>query len=211
MKTRIVVIRHGETEWNNGGIVQGQLDSPLTALGRMQAQAVARRLKNERLDLLYSSDLGRAMETAQPIADATGHTIHLEPRIREKHFGVLQGLSREQFAAKDAEASAAFLRNDPDYVLPGGESTRGFLHRVTSAYHDLAAKHRGQTIVTVSHGGVVAMLFRAACGVPLTAGRKFSLYNASYNVFTIEGDALQIETWGDISHLASLNTSVDFE
>ena len=95
-RTQIVIVRHGQTEWNIRGIRQGYLDSPLTARGMAQAKALAQRLAREKFTALYSSDLGRAVQTAQEIADVTGHTIVTDARLRERHLGILQGLNAEE-------------------------------------------------------------------------------------------------------------------
>src|SRR5512143_2700333 len=121
---RIIAIRHGETEWNALGREQGQLDSPLTALGVEQAEAIARRLRRQAFSALYSSDLGRALQTAEIVARATGASIEVDPGLRERHTGIFQGMTKEQMAALYPVEYAAY-RSDPySYQVPGGESGR---------------------------------------------------------------------------------------
>src|SRR5262249_32105907 len=152
--TSFVVIRHGETEWNVANRVQGHGDSRLTAAGRAQARSLAQRLASEHFDLLVCSDLGRALETARPLAEATGHAIQRDARLRERNFGEGEGLSYEEIgkrypgafpkhAVTPAQAGAQFSETeadiDPDYAIPGGESRRQFHERVAAAFDSLAA------------------------------------------------------------------------
>src|SRR5688500_9825999 len=112
-RTRVIVVRHGETAWNNEKRWQGHLDSPLTAKGLSQAQALARRLSGERFSALYTSDLGRAYQTAQLIAAATGHSVVLDSRLRERKLGVFQGLTSEEIRAVHAEEYELYRIRDP--------------------------------------------------------------------------------------------------
>src|SRR5215217_8566820 len=96
MKTELILLRHGETEWNALGLLQGHRDSPLSAEGLRQADALAARLATVSFSALYSSDLGRALQTAGRIAARTGHQVHADARLRERGLGVLEGLTREE-------------------------------------------------------------------------------------------------------------------
>ena len=99
-RTQLIIVRHGQTEWNLKLIRQGHLDSPLTEMGLAQARALGERLALETFTALYSSDLGRAVQTAQLIAAATGHTIVTDPRLRERHLGIFQGLNGDELREK---------------------------------------------------------------------------------------------------------------
>ena len=120
--THIILVRHGETLWNLEGRRQGQADSPLTPLGIAQAQAIAERLADEPVDALYSSDLTRALVTAGHVGAACGLPVIADARLREKSFGVLEGLQYAEVQAKYPEVSAQVERKSPDYVPPGGEA-----------------------------------------------------------------------------------------
>jgi probable phosphoglycerate mutase len=122
--TTLLAIRHGETVWNVEERFQGHEDSPLTVNGRRQVDALGRRLQGMAIDTMISSDLGRARESAAIIADYTGHTVAVDHRLRERHYGVLEGLSLPEIKAAHAEVLAQFNADDPDYVIPGGESHR---------------------------------------------------------------------------------------
>src|ERR1700741_5197597 len=201
-RTQVILVRHGETEWNIARIRQGHLDSRLTEKGIAQAQALAHRLAREKLTALYSSDLGRAVQTAMAIADLTGHEIVTDVRLRERHLGIFQGLNGDEIVAKYPEERRQFRTLGPDYVIPGGESMRQQVSRNVAYLNELAAKHHGEQVVVVTHGGVVSGFFRHTLEIPLEAPRRFEFVNAGINVFAREEEIWMLLTWGDVSHLA---------
>jgi len=199
--THLIAIRHGETEWNSQGRFQGQRNSVLNAAGLAQAEALGERLAGERFDLLLSSDLGRALQTASAIAMRTGHEIVVEPRLRERRMGIFQGLTPAEVEARYPDEYVRFRSHDPDYVIPEGESMRQLQERSVACITELAARHAGLTLAAVTHGGVLAMLYRHARAMPLEAPRDFPLHNAGVNRFRHRLGAWQLQTWGDIDHL----------
>jgi probable phosphoglycerate mutase len=201
-RTNVIIVRHGQTEWNIAGIRQGHLDSRLTEKGLTQAKALAQRLGRERFTALYSSDLGRAVQTAMAIADVTCHEIVTDARLRERHLGIFQGLTADEIMAKYPEERRQFRTLGPDYVIPGGESMRQQVERNVEYLNELARKHRGEQIVVVTHGGVVSGFFRHTLAIPLDAPRRFEFVNAGLNLFAREEENWILLTWGDVSHLA---------
>jgi len=199
--TQLIAIRHGETEWNSQGRFQGHLNSVLNRAGQAQAEALGEYLVRERFDLLLSSDLGRALETASAIAMRTGHEIVVEPRLRERRMGIFQGLTPDEAQARYPEAYARFRSHDPDYVIPEGESTRQLFERSVACFTELAERHAGLTLATVTHGGVLAMLYRHARAMPLEAPRDFPLHNTGINRFRHRLGAWQLQSWGEVGHL----------
>ncbi|HXJ76547.1 MAG TPA: histidine phosphatase family protein [Candidatus Dormibacteraeota bacterium] len=199
--TRLIILRHGETTWNREGRFQGHLDSPLTPAGLEQAHALARRLTDCAFTALYSSDLGRAEATARIIAEATGQTVRLDCRLRERNLGVLQGLLLQEAREKFPDAYALFKHGGVDEIVPGGESTRQRCDSIMACVSDLAKRHRGEQIVVVTHGGSLSCLIRYVLGIELDAPRRFSRPNASWNVFVHRAGHWFLETWGDTSHL----------
>jgi probable phosphoglycerate mutase len=199
--TLLIAIRHGETEWNSEGRFQGHLNSVLNEEGLAQAQALGERLAAERFDLLLSSDLGRALETASAIAMRSGHEIVVEPRLRERRMGIFQGLTPAEVQARYPGEYARFNSRDPDYVIPQGESMRQLLERSVACFTELAERHAGLTLATVTHGGVLAMLYRHAMAMPLDTPRDFALHNTGVNRFRHRSGAWQLQSWGDIAHL----------
>ena len=150
---RIIAIRHGETEWNAAGREQGQLDSPLTARGVKQASAIAERLKRYRFAALYSSDLGRALQTAEIVAQATGAGIAVDPGLRERNTGIFQGMTKAEMAERHPREYAAYSGDPYGYKIPGGESGQQRSERSVRVFNALADRHAEDTIVVITHGG----------------------------------------------------------
>ena len=201
-RTQIIIVRHGQTEWNIKGIPQGYLDSPLTPRGLAQAKALGQRLARENFTALYSSDLGRAVQTAVEISNVTGHGIITDARLRERHLGIFQGLNGEEIVAKYPEERRLMRSQGPGYVIPGGESMVQQVERNIACLNELAARHEGEQIVVVTHGGVVSAFFRHTLEISLEAPRRFEFVNAGINVFVRDEGNWMLLTWGDVSHLA---------
>ena len=201
-RTQVIIVRHGQTQWNIRKIRQGHLDSDLTYKGVAQAQALGQRLALESFTALYCSDLGRALQTADMITAVTGHKIITDVRLRERHLGIFQGLSGDEIKDKYPEEYHLHRTLGPNYVIPGGESVRQQIERNVSCLDEIAMRHSGEKVVVVTHGGVVSGLFRHALNIPLEAPRRFEFVNAGLNVFAYEKGNWILRTWGDVSHLA---------
>jgi len=199
--TRLILVRHGESVWNLEGRYQGQLDSRLTPKGLAQSGALAARLAGHKFVALYSSDLGRAMQTAEVIAEQTGHRILTDSRLRERHLGIFQSLSKKEIKQKFAEEYRLFKAADPHYVVPGGESASQACTRMRGCLEELARRHVGESMAVVAHGGVLSVLFRHTLMLTLEAPRRFERRNASWNAFRCDDGKWVVETWGDVSHL----------
>jgi probable phosphoglycerate mutase len=199
--SRLILIRHGETEWNRERRMQGHADSPLSDKGMRQAILLAQRMKKIEFTAFYSSDSGRACETARFITDATGRPVLLEPRLRERNFGVFEGLTGPEMQERHPEAYARFRNREPDYVVPGGESARAFRDRALDCLAEIATRHVNELVVVVTHGLVCDIAYRAAYGIDLMAPRNFELVNAGINRFRFDGAAWHCEVWGDAGHL----------
>jgi probable phosphoglycerate mutase len=200
-RMQVIIVRHGQTQWNIRKIRQGHLDSELTERGLAQAQALGQRLVRESFTALYSSDLGRALHTARMIASVTGHEIITDVRLRERHLGIFQGLSGDEIKEKHPEEYHLHRTLGPNYAIPGGESVRQQVARNVDFFNELALRHMGEKVVVVTHGGVVSGLFRHALNIPLDAPRRFEFVNAGLNVFAYEEGNWILRTWGDVSHL----------
>jgi 2,3-bisphosphoglycerate-dependent phosphoglycerate mutase len=200
--TQILLVRHGETLWNQQGRMQGQHDSPLTATGLHQARQLARRLAQTPFAALYSSDLGRAHQTARCIADETGHDIIAEQALRERNFGIFEGLTNAEIKLRYPEDYELFAKRDPHYVMAGGESAAQFMARVVATLDRIAATHNGDTIVVVTHGLVLDALYRTACNMALEVPRGFPLLNCSLNTFRRGPAGWRVVNVCDVGHLA---------
>lgn len=203
--TRLLVIRHGETVWNREERFQGHGDSPLTETGRSQAKALARRIGKMAFDALVSSDLGRARETAALIAEATGHVIQTDSRLRERNYGVLEGLTVPEIERRHGGILRRFHADDPDYVIPSGESHRQHYRRNIAFIEEWVAKRAGTTAVLVVHGGVMDSVFRFVAGLPLAKPRCYVTANTGLTIVNhgVFYGTLRwvIESWCDVGHL----------
>lgn len=203
MKTTLLLIRHGETAWNAEHRIQGQLDIPLSPLGVLQSARLAEHLSKEPIDAVYSSELARAWLTAAPLAERLGVDVIAEPRLRERSFGFFEGLTLDEIAERHPADFAYWRSRDPAWQLDGGESGRQLIDRVLAAVTDITARHAGRTVVLVSHGGVLDVVYRAACSLAWHAPREHQMLNAAVNrlTATVSPLALAIERWSDIAYL----------
>jgi probable phosphoglycerate mutase len=199
--TRICIIRHGETDWNVEKRIQGHTDVPLNETGRAQALAMAFNAAHHRFQAIYSSDLARAQETAQALAQREAHAVRLLPQLRERHFGIFQGITAAEGAARHPEAHARYVARDPDYDFETGESLTRFAGRVAEAIDWMVRHHSGQAIAAVAHSGVLDVVYRRATGRPLTTPRDFKIPNCALNWFRFDGQGWHLEAWGDRHHL----------
>ncbi len=204
--TRICIIRHGETDWNVEKRIQGHTDIPLNETGRAQALAMAYNAAHHRFHAIYSSDLVRARETAAALAQREDHTVKLLPQLRERHFGIFQGITAAEGAERYPQAYAHYIARDPDYDFETGESLGSFAERVTEGIDWLVRHHGGQTIAAVAHSGVLDIVYRRATGRPLTTPRDFKIPNCALNWFHFDGQGWHLEAWGDRHHLHEVLT-----
>jgi len=222
--TTILLIRHGETAWNAERRLQGHLDIALNAEGERQAAALGAALATEHIDRVISSDLARARQTADAIvraraaqadagADAVSATdagagvrsVAVDPQLRERCYGGFEGLLYSEIAASFPREFAAWQARNIDAVLPPGknrgETFRGFFDRVIAAVLGHAARHPGQTLALVAHGGVLECAYRSALGLSLETPRDFKVHNASINRFVVKQGRLELVSWGETAHL----------
>jgi alpha-ribazole phosphatase len=200
----LLLVRHGETEWNKQRRYQGQADIPLSSLGMQQAALVAERLAKEEIDAIYASDLKRAWQTAMLIAEQKSLSLYPEPRLREMNFGVLEGLTWDEAEKKYPKMLKAWLK---DYNQPpeGGEAMDVFSARVLSLRDDLLKKHNDQKILLVAHGGSLSELLRLTIDVPPERRWAFSMDNASISELLLgDDDYPLLKQLNDTCHLKSL-------
>ncbi|MDR5778428.1 histidine phosphatase family protein [Caballeronia sp. LZ065] len=205
MTTQVLFIRHGETDWNRLKRIQGHVDIPLSAHGVQQAEQLGARLAREaRLDAVYSSDLQRARQTAQPFADALGLEMRLSEGLRERFFGAFQAHDSDEINEKFPAEYVEWQTRDPGFSPPGdGESQRVFYHRVVHAMEPIVAAHEGGRIAVVAHGGVLDCIYRFAMKLPLQEPRNWPLLNCSINIVDYGVDGATVVSWGDVAHLST--------
>ena len=200
--TKVIFIRHGQTEWNVSGRYQGQSDVKLTAEGRAQAVKLAENFPVDQIDAIYASDLCRAMVTAETIAQRFGLEVQAEPAFRELSFGDWEGLTYQQIVAKWEDAMANFMQHPDILEIPGGESFPAVQQRAMARLRELIAKHEGQTIVVVAHGAVLRTMLTAALHMPLQYLWSIRQFNTAVNIVRYdEGANPTVELLNSTAHL----------
>lgn len=205
--TEFWVIRHGESTWNADGRYQGQTDVPLSAVGRLQAASLAERLTGQEFGAVYSSDLLRASQTAQAVAErlAGAPPVQLDPGLREISVGELAGLMMTDIRQRFPEYLSA-LQADPWATRrPGGESMADLYDRCGAAFHVLRERHPGQRVLVFTHGGVVRVAVGLALGgVPANAWARLSVTNTSITRVLLGADTGMLLEFNDAAHLETL-------
>jgi probable phosphoglycerate mutase len=200
---QLLLIRHGETDWNSAGRIQGFRDIALSERGLRQAQVLARHLEGQTLDAVYSSDLTRAIQTADPLARQRGLTLRIDARLKERGFGLFEGHTYAEAEANWPHEYAIWRQRDPGHAVPGGESYRDARLRVLASLEDIARQHAGRAVAIVTHGGVLDIVYRAAHAIPWETPRSHLLPNASINHVRagLPGPQLEVLAWAQSTHL----------
>jgi 2,3-bisphosphoglycerate-dependent phosphoglycerate mutase len=206
--TRVLLVRHGQSQGNAERRFGGHTATPLSQLGHRQAEATAAALAREGVTAIYSSDLLRAVQTAEPLARATGLEVRHTAALRERSVGLMEGLTFEEAAAAHPEEYAALLRRDFEHVLAGGESYRQLLDRAASGLDRAVEQHRGGTLALFSHTGTICILtlhLMGALDAPHLKPVWLSSSNCGITRFSIEhGGLLRLTAANDTRHLAGL-------
>ena len=201
---RLVLVRHGVTDWNREGRFQGHLDPPLGEDGRREAALVAERLAADpslRPRRVISSSLGRAFQTAEAIAEAAGVAATPDARLIEIGQGRWEGRTHSEIAVSDATRYAAWRRATGIRRPPGGESTRSAVDRVTSLLRDVVDGPAEWPACIVSHGGTLRVLARVLFDLHPTRSWSLDVDNASVGVALRLGARWRLERWNDTLHL----------
>jgi 2,3-bisphosphoglycerate-dependent phosphoglycerate mutase len=194
----LYLIRHGESLYNAEERVQGQADVALSPLGLLQADAIAGALAAEAIDAVFASPLRRAMQTAEPIAARLGLAIHCDDRLKEIHAGIFQGLLWDEIEAKFPDAARLWREQQPDFVIPEGESRRALMERGRAVFESIRESpfHR---VAVVSHGGILSAALKSLLRIPAEIN-PFSLYNASISVLAWN-EKIKLLSLNDLDHL----------
>jgi probable phosphoglycerate mutase len=206
--TRVLLIRHGQSQGNAEGRFGGHTATPLSARGRRQAEATAQALSSEQLSAIYSSDLPRAVETARPLSLLTGLEIQSTEAFRERSVGVMEGLTFEEAAERHPEQYAALIRRDFEHVLLGGESYRQMLDRAARKLDSIIEQHRGGRIAVFSHTGTICILalhLMGALDAPELRPVWIATTNCGITRFELREDGfVRVLAVNDTRHLAGL-------
>jgi len=206
IKTRFCLVRHGETDWNVERRLQGHTDIPLNKRGLKQAAQMAKALQaiDLQFDVLYTSDLQRAAQTAQAIESVFGVSAITHEGLRERNLGALQGLTTKEAPDLEPELWSTHLSRSLHEELRGGESIVQFANRINSALEQIRIRHTGNTILLVSHGGALDMMYRIACNQALDAEKVVSVPNASLSWISHDGQSWKINNWAETGHLEGI-------
>jgi probable phosphoglycerate mutase len=208
MPTEIILIRHGETDWNRELRFQGHIDVPLNDTGHEQARRLGLRLAGEPVQHLISSDLMRAQQTAAPAARQLELDVITSVALREQNFGIVEGMRADEIQSLHPRAWEDWLQFREDHAMPEGESARQFHARIIEALGGIATAHPGQKVLVVTHGGVLDMVWRTARGLGLNGPRRSEIPNAGFNRIRMADAAtperIEIVDWADTRHLADL-------
>jgi probable phosphoglycerate mutase len=197
----VYIIRHGTTDWNRAGRIQGHLDPPLNDEGRTQARLVSRRLTRLGATALYSSDLQRAYDTARIIAQATGLRVVQNAGLREINFGIWQGWTSQQIRERDPEGYARRRANPYDVTPEGGETWRQFYDRAVQTLHEILVTSDARRLIVVTHNGVCTVLGLCALGLDCTGKRTFGSDNCSIHTIAVNGERWHAVSFNDVTHL----------
>lgn len=203
--TDILLIRHGETDWNVDKRLQGHIDIGLNEAGQRQVLALGEALAGEGIDAVFASDLQRARDTAQAVAGPAGLAVQIDAGLRERCYGGFEGLRHTEIEARYPEAYRQWKAREPDFRYPAGEriaeTMREFYERSVSAMQRVLASGRYRKVAIVTHGGVLECVHHWASQTSFAQPRTFDIFNASVNRLHWDGERAHIRSWGEIGHL----------
>jgi broad specificity phosphatase PhoE len=201
LTTTLILIRHGQTDHNLHHRYQGQSDVPMNDAGRAQVRAAARHLAGVRLAAIYCSDLGRSREAAQIIAEHLGVELTVAPELRERNFGRIEGLTRDEAAARFPESWEVWRTHRATWIPPGGESLGEMWGRVLSYVETLWQRHQGQVFVIAGHGGPINAVICHALGASMEARRAIAIGNGSITIIARNEMGPRLVVMNDTCHL----------
>ena len=199
-KTEIILIRHGETEWNSQQRMQGHSNSDLSSVGQAQIQALGQWMKNVPFDHIYSSDSLRAKQTAEAITQFSGHELKIDLRLREKNLGVFEGLTSEEARERHPEVFRLFKTAGSKYVIDEGESTQQLQDRALEIVNEIRIKHPEERVLLVTHGGFIRVVMKHSLGLSLETPTRFLIRNTGVFRLVWE-DKWLVSQMGGVSHL----------
>ena len=199
-ETEIILIRHGETEWNSQQRMQGHSNSDLSSVGQAQIQALGQWMKNVPFYHIYSSDSLRAKQTAEAITQFSGHELKIDLRLREKNLGVFEGLTSEEARDRHPEVFRLFKTAGSKYVIDEGESTQQLQDRALEIVDEIRIKHPEERVLLVTHGGFIRVVMKHSLGLSLETPTRFLIRNTGVFRLVWE-DKWIVSQMGGVSHL----------
>ncbi|MCI6612262.1 histidine phosphatase family protein [Mitsuokella jalaludinii] len=207
--TKIIFVRHGQTEWNVLGRYQGQTDIALSPLGIEQAEKLAAHFPVDKVEAVYSSDLVRAMTTARCVADLFGLTVEPRPELRELNFGDWEGLTYDEIVAKWPDALNNFFQHPDVLEIPHGESFPKLRERALDAVEKIVACHPNQTVAVFAHGAILRTILTAALHMDLKYVWTIRQFNTAVNIVTYTEHGTTVELLNGTGHLKYAQGTVD--
>jgi broad specificity phosphatase PhoE len=207
MTTQILLVRHGETAWNASEVFRGQIDVPLNENGIKQAQLLGKYLSKKKIDVIYSSPLQRAMETAEAIADGRSLEINVAPALIDMNFGEWQGLTVTEVKRRFSEVYKSWLETPAETIIPTGESLEDVRNRAYAFLRDAIVKHAGMNIVLVSHRVILKVLICALLGIGNAGFYNIRLDTAGITCFEVGNGQVVLVSHNDTSFLEPLGGS----
>ncbi len=208
---QLLMVRHGETDWNLTHRFQGHSDVPLNKNGREQVAAIARRLASEDLHTIYASDLSRAWDTAVAIGDHHTCEIIADPRIREGNFGQWEGMTYAEIETRDPQAVKAWHEDLLNFAPPDGETPLQVAARVAAFNDDLRANHQNETLLLVAHGGALQILICLLLDISIEKFWQFNLDHCSLTKISVYPEGAIINLLNDANHITHKLSSAQSE
>jgi alpha-ribazole phosphatase len=199
--TRLILTRHGETDWNAARRFQGHTDIPLNERGHQQARAVGNALASKKIDVAFASDLQRTQETAQAILVHHKVDLVLAPRLREMSFGAWEGLTYAEMCAQDDRAAADWGHFMLTLGPPDGEAIPIFAARIKTFLDEISVEYPDKTVLLVVHGGVIRMALCTLLGIPLEKHWQFNIRQTSLTEIETFPEGAILNLFNDDCHL----------
>ncbi|MHB8171001.1 MAG: alpha-ribazole phosphatase [Thermincolia bacterium] len=205
MMTKIFLVRHGETDWNNQMRYQGHSDIPLSEKGLAQARALSTKLAGEEIHAFYASDLSRARETAEIVARPHGKTVITKPALRETKFGAWEGLKYTEIKEKFPEVVEKWAMDPVATRIPDGESLQDVADRVMAGLEEILKNHPDERVVVAAHGGTIRVILASLLGMDLKQYWRLRQDNTALNIVDFYEEKAIISLVNDTSHLGHLD------
>jgi len=209
---KVILIRHGETDWNTKQIFRGRKDIPLNEVGLAQAKAVGVSLSDIQIDAVYSSPLGRALETAKVLAESRSLEVELEEGFIDIDFGKWQGITHEKVKEEYESLYEMWLKNPQMVTFPGGESLKDVRKRSIEALEKVINKHTGKMLAIVSHRVLNKVLLCSVLGLELSHFWYIKQDTCAINRFEYKDERFYLTLLNDTCHLKKVEgaSPVDF-
>ena len=198
---KIIFVRHGQTSWNLQGKIQGQMDIPLDYLGTTQTKLLSCRLEEEKVDIIFSSPLSRALNTAIPVSNFHKTGVICTSLLSERNFGILEGFKPKQVDRDSKKQIILEKTINPSYRPKKGESLNDLQLRILDFFSFLNCMSNSLSILCVTHGGVLDLIYRKAMNKPINSARTWVIPNTAINIFNYSNNQLSLISWADTEHL----------